>query len=279
MIIVTGAKGQLGGDVCDLLSKQNSEYMGIDIADLDITNEKAVEDFFENTRADALIHCAAYVAVDKAEDEREICFKVNEDGTRNLAKACKKHGIKMLYVSTDYVFSGEGDTPFLPDDEKGPLGAYGLSKLKGEEAVKENLDRYFIVRTSWVFGEKNTNFIATMLRLAETRSELSVVCDQVGSPTYANDLAVLLCDMIKTDRYGTYHGTNEGFCSWHQLAEKTFEVAGKDVKVNPVTSEEYPTRAVRPKNSRLSKECLTENGFDRLPHWEDAVERYLGNIL
>lgn len=279
MIIVTGAKGQLGGDVCDLLTSQGIEHLGIDIADLDITNEKAVEDFFESTQADALIHCAAYVAVDKAEDEKEFCFKVNEDGTRNLAKMCKKHGIKMLYVSTDYVFSGEGETPFKPEDEKGPLGAYGLSKLKGEEAVKENLDRYFIVRTSWVFGERNTNFIATMLRLTETRSELSVVCDQVGSPTYAKDLAVLLCDMIKTDRYGTYHGTNEGFCSWYELAEKTFEVAGKDVKVNPVTSEEYPTRAVRPKNSRLSKECLTINGFDRLPRWEDAVERYLGNLL
>lgn len=279
MIIVTGAKGQLGGDVCDLLTAQGVEHLGIDIADLDITDEKAVEAFFDGTKADALIHCAAYVAVDRAEDEKEICFKVNEDGTRNLAKACKKHGIKMLYVSTDYVFSGEGDTPFKPEDEKGPLGAYGLSKLKGEEAVRESLDNYFIVRTSWVFGEKNTNFIATMLRLTETRSELSVVCDQVGSPTYAKDLAVLLCDMIKTDRYGTYHGTNEGFCSWYELAEKTFEVAGKDVKVNPVASEEYPTRAVRPKNSRLSKECLSENGFDRLPRWEDAVERYLGNIL
>ncbi len=279
MIIVTGAKGQLGGDVCDLLASQGTDYTGIDIADLDITDEKAVEDFFENTKADALIHCAAYVAVDKAEDEKEICFKVNEDGTRNLAKACKQHNMKMLYVSTDYVFSGEGETPFNPDDAKGPLGAYGLSKLKGEEAVKENLENYFIVRTSWVFGEKNTNFIATMLRLAETRSELNVVADQVGSPTYAKDLAVLLCDMIKTDRYGTYHGTNEGFCSWYELAEKTFEVAGKDVKVNPVASEEYPTRAVRPKNSRLSKECLTINGFDRLPRWEDAVERYLNNIL
>ena len=279
MIIVTGAKGQLGGDVCDLLTAQGVEHLGIDIADLDITDEKAVEAFFDGPRADALIHCAAYVAVDKAEDEKELCFKVNEEGTRNLARACKKHGIKMLYVSTDYVFSGEGNTPFDPEDEKAPLGTYGLSKLKGEEAVRESLDNYFIVRTSWVFGEKNTNFIATMLRLAETRSELSVVCDQIGSPTYAKDLAVLLCDMIKTDRYGTYHGTNEGFCSWHQLAEKTFEVAGKDIKVNPVASEEYPTRAVRPKNSRLSKECLTANGFDRLPRWEDAVERYLGNIL
>lgn len=279
MIIVTGAKGQLGGDVCDLLTAQGVEHLGIDIADLDITDEKAVEAFFDGTKADALIHCAAYVAVDRAEDEKELCFKVNEQGTRNLARACKKHGIKMLYVSTDYVFSGEGYTPFKPEDEKGPLGAYGLSKLKGEEAVRESLDNYFIVRTSWVFGEKNTNFIATMLRLAETRSELSVVCDQVGSPTYAKDLAVLLCDMIKTDRYGTYHGTNEGFCSWYELAEKTFEVAGKDVKVNPVASEEYPTRAVRPKNSRLSKECLTAKGFDRLPRWEDAVERYLGNVL
>ena len=279
MIIVTGAKGQLGGDVCDLLALHGTEHQGIDIADLDITDEKAVSDFFDRVKADALIHCAAYVAVDKAEDEKELCFAVNEKGTENLARACKKHGIKMLYVSTDYVFSGEGSTPFLPDDEKGPLGAYGLSKLKGEEAVKRHLENYFIVRTSWVFGERNTNFIATMLRLSETRSELNVVADQIGSPTYARDLAILLCEMIKTDRYGVYHGTNEGFCSWYELAKKTFEVAGKEIKVNPVASEEFPTRAVRPKNSRLSKERLTENGFKRLPHWEDAVERYLGNIL
>lgn len=279
MIIVTGAKGQLGGDVCDLLALQGTEHQGIDIADLDITDEKAVSDFFDRVKADALIHCAAYVAVDKAEDEKELCFAVNEKGTKNLADACRRHNIKMLYVSTDYVFSGEGSTPFLPDDEKGPLGAYGLSKLKGEEAVKRHLENYFIVRTSWVFGERNTNFIATMLRLAQTRSELNVVDDQIGSPTYARDLAVLLCEMIKTDRYGVYHGTNEGFCSWYELAKKTFEVAGKEIKVNPVASEEFPTRAVRPKNSRLSKERLTENGFDRLPRWEDAVERYLGNIL
>lgn len=278
MIIVTGAKGQLGGDVCDLLTSQGTEHIGIDIADLDITDEKAVSDFFDRVKADALIHCAAYVAVDKAEDDKELCFAVNEKGTKNLADACRKHNIKMLYVSTDYVFSGEGETPFLPDDEKAPLSAYGLSKLRGEEAVKERLDRYFIVRTSWVFGEKNTNFIATMLRLSETRSELNVVADQIGSPTYAKDLAILLCDMIKTENYGVYHGTNEGFCSWYELAKKTFEVAGKEVKVNPVASEEFPTRAVRPRNSRLSKNCLTDNGFEKLPHWEDAVERYLGNI-
>lgn len=278
MIIVTGAKGQLGGDVCELLKKEGADFSGIDKDDLDITDENAVNNFFEKNKASALIHCAAYVAVDKAEDEKEICFAVNEKGTRNLAAACKRHGIKMLYVSTDYVFPGDGTQPFEANSKKAPLNAYGLSKLKGEEAVKENLDNYFIVRTSWVFGEKNTNFIATMLRLAETRNELNVVNDQVGSPTYSKDLAVLICQMIKTERYGTYHGTNEGFCSWYDLARKAFEIAGKTVKVNPVKSEEFPTKAARPKNSRLSKKCLDENGFDRLPPWEDAVERYLANI-
>lgn len=278
MIIVTGAKGQLGGDVCELLKKEGADFSGIDKDDLDITDENAVNGFFEKNKASALIHCAAYVAVDKAEDEKEICFAVNEKGTRNLAAVCKRHGIKMLYVSTDYVFPGDGTEPFEANSKKAPLNAYGLSKLKGEEAVKENLDSYFIVRTSWVFGEKNTNFIATMLRLAETRSELNVVNDQVGSPTYSKDLAVLICQMIKTERYGTYHGTNEGFCSWYDLAKKAFDIAGKTVKVNPVKSEEFPTKATRPKNSRLSKKCLDENGFDRLPPWENAVERYLANI-
>ncbi len=278
MIIVTGAKGQLGGDVCDLLQKEGTPFLGIDKDDLDITDPNAVSDFFQTHEASALIHCAAYVAVDKAEDEKEICFAVNESGTGNLATSCKEHGIKMLYVSTDYVFPGDGTQPFETDAEKAPLNVYGLSKLKGEEAVKETLTRYFIVRTSWVFGEKNTNFIATMLRLAETRSELNVVNDQVGSPTYSKDLAKLLCNMIKTERYGIYHGTNEGFCSWCDLAKKAFAVADKNVTVNPVKSEEFPTKATRPKNSRLSKRCLDENGFERLPDWEDAVERYIGNM-
>lgn len=279
MIIVTGAKGQLGGDVCDLLKKEGLLFIGIDKDELDITDEAEVINFFDrNKNASALIHCAAYVAVDKAEDESEICFAVNEKGTRNLARSCKKHGIKMLYVSTDYVFPGKGTAPFETDSEKAPLNTYGLSKLRGEEAVRENLTDYFIVRTSWVFGEKNTNFIATMLRLAETKKELNVVSDQIGSPTYSKDLARLICEMIKTERYGTYHGTNEGFCSWYELAKKAFITAGKAVKVNPVSSEEFPTKATRPKNSRLSKKCLDENGFSRLPDWEDAVERYLANI-
>lgn len=279
MIIVTGAKGQLGGDVCRELEKRALPFIGIDKDELDITDRGSVKDFFKNNTCDALIHCAAYVAVDKAEDEKDICFAINETGTQNLADECKHYGTKMLYVSTDYVFGGEGNSPFSTDSPKAPLGAYGLSKSKGEDAVKNTLDKYFIVRTSWVFGEKNTNFIATMLRLSETRTELSVVSDQIGSPTYAKDLAVLICDMIITDRYGIYHGTNEGFCSWYDLAVKTFEASKKKITVNPVTSEEYPTKAVRPLNSRLSKECLTQNGFNRLPEWEDAVERYIKNII
>ena len=275
MIIVTGAKGQLGGDVCDELKKRGIDFKGIDIDELDITDKSAAENFFSSHPCDSLIHCAAYVAVDKAEDEKELCFKINESGTQILADMCRCHNIKMLYVSTDYVFNGNGNTPFLPDDKKEPLGVYGSSKSKGEDAVINTLDRYFIVRTSWVFGEKNTNFIATMLRLAETRKEINVVADQIGSPTYAKDLAVLLCDMIFTDKYGIYHGTNEGFCSWYDLAIKTFELTDKKITVNPVTSKEFPTKAVRPYNSRLSKECLSDNGFDRLPPWEDAVKRYL----
>lgn len=278
MIIVTGAKGQLGSDVCKRLKKENRSFIGIDKDELDITDKKAVEDFFEKIKAEALIHCAAYVAVDKAEDEKELCMKVNAEGTKNLAESCHKHKIKMLYVSTDYVFSGEGEEEFEPDAKKAPLNTYGLSKLRGEEAVSEILDRYFIVRTSWVFGEKNTNFIATMLKLSLTRDEISVVNDQIGSPTYSKDLAALLCQMIKSEKYGIYHGTNEGFCSWYELAEKTFLVAGKAVNVKPVTSDAFPTKATRPKNSRLSKGCLDKNGFTRLPSWENAVERYLNNI-
>lgn len=279
MIIVTGARGQLGGDVCTKLKETSLPFIGIDKEDLDITDENAVNDFFNNVEAATLIHCAAYVAVDKAEDEKEICCAVNEKGTLNLAKACKKHNIKMLYISTDYVFPGEGDKPYETYDKKAPLGIYGLSKLKGEEAVISELENYFIVRTSWVFGEKNTNFIATMLRLSETRNEINVVCDQIGSPTYSKDLAELLCEIIKTEKYGIYHATNEGFCSWYDLANKTFSVAGKKITVNPVTSEEYVTKAKRPKNSRLSKESLVKSGFDKLPCWEDAVERYIKNIM
>ncbi|MGN0447329.1 MAG: dTDP-4-dehydrorhamnose reductase [Acutalibacteraceae bacterium] len=279
MIVVTGAKGQLGSDVCENLKSRGLPYEGIDIDTLDLTDENATENYFKSKSISALIHCAAYTAVDKAEDEKELCFKVNAKATEILAKECEKADIKMLYVSTDYVFPGNGDTPFNVESETSPLNVYGQSKLLGEQAVRKHCKKHFIVRTSWVFGEKNTNFIATMLRLSESKSELNVVNDQIGSPTYAKDLARLICDMIVTEKYGTYHGTNEGCCSWYDLAKKTFELAGRTVNVTPVTSDCFPAKAKRPLNSRLNKDCLDEAGFKRLPLWEDAVERYLKNIL
>ncbi len=275
MYIVSGAKGQLGSDVCTILKQRNIPHAGIDADTFDITDEKAVERFFNSNKVSCFIHCAAYTAVDKAESEKELCMAVNFKGTENIAKQCEKHSAKMLYVSTDYVFGGKGDKPFDVDDEKSPLNVYGESKYLGEKAVEKHCTRHFIVRTSWVFGEKNTNFIATMLRLSETRSEINVVCDQIGSPTYSKHLAALICDIAQSEKYGTYHGTNEGFCSWSELASKAFEIAGKNVKVNPIKTEQYPTPALRPKNSRLSKANLDESGFERLPKWEDAVREYL----
>lgn len=275
MYIVSGAKGQLGSDVCALLKARNIPHTGIDVDTLDITDEKAVEDFFNENEVSCFIHCAAYTAVDKAESEKDLCMAVNFKGVENIAKQCGKYGVKMLYVSTDYVFGGKGDEPFETDDEKAPLSVYGESKYLGEKAVEKYCPKHFIVRTSWVFGEKNTNFIATMLRLAETREEINVVSDQIGSPTYSKHLALLICSIAESDKYGTYHGTNEGFCSWSDLAKKAFEIAGKNVMVNPIKTEEYPTAAQRPKNSRLSKRSLDENGFERLPKWEEAVREYL----
>ncbi len=278
MYIVSGAKGQLGGDVCSLLKKRNLPFIGIDIDTLDITDETAVENFFTKNEVTCFIHCAAYTAVDKAENEKDLCMAVNFKGTRNIAKQCGIHGAKMLYVSTDYVFDGEGTEPFEVNDKKSPLNVYGESKYLGEKAVEEFCPRHFIVRTSWVFGEKNTNFIATMLRLSESREEVNVVCDQIGSPTYSKHLAELICEIAKSEKYGIYHGTNDGFCSWSELAEKAFEIEDKKTKVNPINTEEYPTAAKRPFNSRLSKRSLDEAGFERLPHWEDAVREYLSNI-
>ena len=278
MILVTGANGQLGGDVCRILKSQNKDFIPTDADTLDITDEKGVKAFFETHCIDAVIHCAAYTAVDKAEDEREKCFLINEAGTQNLALCAEANGAKMLYVSTDYVFNGEGQTPFDVDDPKGPLNVYGESKLKGEKAVLENCKRAFVVRTSWVFGEKNTNFIATMLRLSETHNEVNVVCDQIGSPTYSKHLARLLCKMISTEKFGVYHATNEGFCSWAELAREVFFVAGKTTKVNPVLSGEYKAKAKRPLNSRLSKASLDKSCFERLPEWKSAVKEYLLNM-
>lgn len=277
-IIVTGAKGQLGYDVIKRLEAEGIEAVGADLPELDITDAAAVEAFISDEMPDGVIHCAAYTAVDNAESEKELCSAVNETGTRNIALSCEKYGCKLIYISTDYVFSGEGAEEFETDSPKAPCNHYGASKLAGEEAALE-CSKCFVVRISWVFGINGKNFVKTMLRLSETRDELTVVCDQVGSPTYTYDLAFLLCDMIKTDKYGVYHATNEGLCTWAEFASEIMRLAGRKTKIIPVASSEYKTVAVRPLNSRLSKKSLDENGFSRLPPWQDAVERYVDILL
>lgn len=274
-VLVTGASGQLGYDVCLELERRAIPFCAPTSQEMDITDREAVLRCMEDTRPDAVIHCAAYTKVDLAEDEPEKCWAVNADGTRNIAEACRKLGSSMLYISTDYVFPGDGDRFYEPTDPVGPENVYGRSKLAGELAVQSMLTEYFIVRISWVFGKNGNNFVKTMLRLAETRSELNVVCDQIGSPTYTADLAPLLCDMVQTERYGIYHATNEGICSWAEFAQEVFAQAGKDVTVRPVTTAEYAAKAQRPLNSRLSKKSLQNAGLALLPGWQDAVRRFL----
>ncbi len=276
-IIVTGSRGQLGSEVTAQLKKEGIEVIEASLPEIDITDSDAVEKLVAESGADGVIHCAAYTNVDLAESEKELCRKINVDGTLNIARSCKKHDIPLLFTSTDYVFSGEGNTPFETDSEKAPCNFYGESKLDGENAVIENCDKYFILRISWVFGENGKNFVKTMLRLAETKSEINVVADQIGSPTYTKDLAVLICEMIKTDKYGVYHATNEGFCSWADFAEKIMDYSDLPVKINRISSDEYKSAAVRPLNSRLSKKSLDEAGFCRLPDWQDALKRFLSS--
>lgn len=277
-ILVTGASGQLGYDVERELERRGIEHLGTSSRELDITDREAVERLMAAYRPDAAIHCAAYTKVDLAEDEPERCWAVNADGTRNMAAACREIGAKLLYISTDYVFPGTGERSYETGDPTGPVNTYGRSKLAGELAVQSLLETYFIVRISWVFGKNGNNFVKTMLRLAETKAELSVVCDQIGSPTYTADLAPLLCDMVQTERYGVYHATNEGTCAWSEFAEAIFELAGRQVVVHPIPTSAYPTRAARPLNSRMSKERLRDNGFQALLEWKDALARYLKEI-
>ena len=275
MILVTGVNGQLGFDVVKELNKRNIECLGIGKADLDVTDSTAVDNYISNLKPECVIHCAAYTAVDKAEDEEEICSKVNVYGTENIAKACKKVNAKMIYTSTDYVFDGDGENPFEVDGNIKPTSVYGKTKHEGELKVKEILDKYFIVRISWVFGVNGNNFIKTMLRLGKEKESLNVVCDQIGSPTYTFDLAPLLCDMAVSEKYGVYHATNEGFCSWAEFATEIMKKSNLNCKINPVPTSEYPTKAVRPFNSRLSKNSLVDGGFNVLPSWENALDRFL----
>jgi dTDP-4-dehydrorhamnose reductase len=277
-ILVTGVKGQLGYDVVKEGEKRHLEMFGTDVDSMDITNSGQVEQVIEACHPDAVIHCAAYTAVDAAEDNESLCRKINVDGTRYIAEACKKLDIPMMYFSTDYVFDGQGENFREEDDAKKPLNIYGQTKYDGELAVQELLQKYFILRISWVFGVNGNNFIKTMLRLGKERDALGVVADQIGSPTYTYDLAKLVIDMIQTDKYGVYHVTNDGICSWYEFACEIFKQAGMDVKVAPLTTAEYPSKAARPFNSRMSKEKLKAAGFDMLPEWKDALTRYLQKI-
>lgn len=307
-VLVTGVAGQLGHDVMNELAKRGYEGIGSDIKDtysgipdgtavvtmpyvpMDITDKASVEKVLKEVNPDVVVHCAAWTAVDLAEDEdkKETVQKVNADGTRNIALVCKELGCKMVYISTDYVFDGQGTQPWEPDckDYK-PLNVYGETKLAGELAVSEYLEKYFIVRIAWVFGKNGKNFIKTMLNLGKTHDQLRVVSDQIGTPTYTLDLAVLLVDMIETEKYGYYHATNEGgYISWYDFTKEIFrqaiEAGHKEyekVTVTPVTTEEYGvSKAKRPFNSRLDKSKLTANGFNLLPTWQDAVKRYLAEI-
>ena len=278
-VLVTGVKGQLGYDVVKELERRGHTAIGVDIEEMDITCNEQVSKGIGESKVDGVIHCGAYTAVDGAEDNQELCMKVNATGTENIAKVCKELDIKMIYISTDYVFNGEGENFWKPEDIREPLNVYGESKYQGELAVESILEKYFIVRIAWVFGENGNNFVKTMLRLAETRDELNVVNDQVGSPTYTADLAVLLVDMIETEQYGKYHATNEGLCTWYEFALQIFKQAGVEITVHPVNSDAFPVKAKRPHNSRMDKSKLEEEGFLRLPTWQDALERYLKAIL
>lgn len=279
-ILVTGYKGQLGYDVVNEATSRGIQAIGVDIDEMDITNQEQVNTVIKSGNYDAVVHCAAWTAVDKAEEPElfETVKKVNATGTKYIADVCEELDIPLMYFSTDYVFDGEGTTPWNEYDERHPLNVYGLTKAQGEEFV-EKLKKHFIIRIAWVFGKNGNNFIKTMLRLGKERGAVSVVNDQVGNPTYTYDLAKLVVDMIQTDKYGKYHATNSGdFISWYDFACEIFKLAGMDVKVTPVDSNQFLAKAKRPKNSRMNQTELDKNGFNRLPAWQDALERYLKEI-
>ncbi|MGN0488984.1 MAG: dTDP-4-dehydrorhamnose reductase [Ruminococcus sp.] len=292
-VFVTGVGGQLGYDIINELNKRGYEAIGTDILEnvsnvqnyvqLDITDKKAVEKVITEVNPDVVIHCAAWTAVDAAEDEenKEKVYAINTQGTRNIAEACKNIDCKIIYISTDYVFNGQGEKPWEPDcKDYAPLNVYGKSKLQGELAVADTLEKYFIVRIAWVFGKNGNNFIKTMLRVGKNHPKVTVVNDQIGTPTYTYDLARLLVDMAETDKYGYYHATNEGgYISWYDFTSEIYKQAGLSTEVVPVTTAEYGlSKAARPFNSRLDKSKLIENGFKPLPIWQDALARYLKEL-
>lgn len=277
-IMVTGATGQLGRDVLSALRENQHACLGVSSADFDLQDAEAVYRAVEAYRPEAIIHCAAYTAVDLAESEPDRCMAVNGGGTLNLARAALRVDARLMYISTDYVFDGTGDAPHEASDKLQACNVYGLSKIQGEEAVRGLMTKYFILRTSWVFGAGGGNFVRTMLRLGREKQRISVVCDQIGAPTYTVDLARLIAAMIVTDRYGVYHATNEGCCSFAEFAAVILRSVGSRCHVVPIATAEYPCAARRPLNSRLSKRSLDEAGFSRLPIWEDALMRYLDEL-
>lgn len=277
-VLVTGAAGQLGQDVCSRLTEEGMLCRGVDRQDFDITDAQATRKAILDWTPDVVIHCAAYTNVEKAEEEPDLCHAVNAQGTRNIARAAQDVGAKLIAISTDYVLSGQGDTPLATDAPYAPQSVYGKSKMLGEIAAAEECDRLFLVRTAWVFGLQGRNFVKTMLSLGAQKEEVRVVGDQFGSPTYTPDLARLLCAMCRSTRYGTYHATNEGFTSWAEFAQEIFAQAQLPCRVVPISSDAYPSKAKRPFNSRLSKACLDAAGLERLPPWQDALARFLAQM-
>ena len=277
-VLVTGYAGQLGWDTVQQLQARGIECRGVDMQDFDLTDGQAVKDYVQAYHPTAIVHCAAYTNVDKAESQPEICATVNGMGTVNLVRAALSVGAKVVFISTDYVFPGTGDQPWKIDDPYGPLNVYGMSKVQGEDAVRSLMTRYFILRTSWVYGRNGRNFVRTMLRLGAEKKEIRVVNDQIGSPTYTRDLARVICDMIQTEKYGIYHVRNEGFLSWYDFAKMIMDKAAMPCRVVPVPSSEYPTPAKRPLNSRLDGSRLAEAGFEPMPPVEDALDRFLNEI-
>jgi dTDP-4-dehydrorhamnose reductase len=277
-VLVTGYAGQLGYDTIRLLEARGIDCRGVDMADFDLTDGQAVKDYVQTYRPTVIVHCAAYTNVDKAESQPEICAAVNGMGTVNIVRAALSVGAKFVFISTDYVFPGTGDQPWQINDPYGPVNVYGMSKVQGEDAVRSLMTRYFILRTSWVYGKNGHNFVRTMLRLGSEKKEIRVVNDQIGSPTYTRDLARVICDILPTEKYGIYHVRNEGFISWYQFAKMIMEKAGLPCKVLPILSSEYPTPAKRPLNSRLDGSRLAEAGFEPMPAVENALDRYLREI-
>lgn len=277
-ILVTGSKGQLGSDVAHLLCEKGTQHKGISRDNCDITDTNALKSVFEDYKPTCVIHCGAYTNVEKAEVQRDLCYKTNVTATKEIAKLCKEYSCEMVYISTDYVFGNDGVSPHDINDKKCPLNYYGYTKLCGEKAVLETLYKSYVVRTSWLFGKNGSNFVKTMLKLSAKKQSIDVVSDQIGSPTYTADLAEFIIKLLNSHKYGIYHATNEGFCSFAVFAKKIMEFSRRKTKINFILSKDYNSKACRPLNSILSKSSLCSNSFALLPHWEKSLKKFLSQL-